>query len=96
MNKLMCKFVTTTKKKKIPNQNLDTACPAGIPCKTEKEKRYPTQTKTRPALRASRVNSFRLRSIVSRKCMLLYLFELSDELPKPTFNARLYTKCIQR
>ena len=39
MNKLMCRFVTTTKKekkkkKKIPdpNQDLDTACPAGIPC----------------------------------------------------------------
>ena len=33
MNKLMCRFVTTTKKKKIPDQNLDTVCPAGIPCK---------------------------------------------------------------
>ena len=37
MNKLMCRFVTTTQKKKekekIPNANLDTACPAGIPCK---------------------------------------------------------------
>ena len=34
MNKLMCRFVATTKKKKkIPDPNLDTACPAGIPCK---------------------------------------------------------------
>ena len=32
MNKLMCRFVTTTKKKKLPNPNLDTVCPAGIPC----------------------------------------------------------------
>ena len=34
MHKLMCRFVITTKKikKKIPNPNLDTACPAGIPC----------------------------------------------------------------
>ena len=33
MNKLMCRFVATTKeKKKIPDPNLDTACPAGIPC----------------------------------------------------------------
>ena len=31
MHKLMCRFVTTTKKK-IPDPNLDTACPAGIPC----------------------------------------------------------------
>ena len=33
MNKLMCRFVATTKKKKkIADPNLDTACPAGIPC----------------------------------------------------------------
>ena len=33
MHKLMCRFVTTTKKKKkIPDQNLDTACTACIPC----------------------------------------------------------------
>ena len=32
MNKLMCRFVATTKKK-IADPNLDTACPAGIPCK---------------------------------------------------------------
>ena len=32
MHKLMCTFVVTTKKKKIPDRNLDTACPAGIPC----------------------------------------------------------------
>ena len=30
MHKLICRFVTTTKK--IPDRNLDTACPAGIPC----------------------------------------------------------------
>ena len=34
MYKLMCRFVTTTKqKKKIKDPNLDTPCPAGIPCK---------------------------------------------------------------
>ena len=35
MNKLMCRFVATTKKKKkkkIADPNLDTACPTGIPC----------------------------------------------------------------
>ena len=32
MHKLMWRFVTTTKKKKIPDRNLDTSCPAGIPC----------------------------------------------------------------
>ena len=34
IHKLICRFVTTTKKKKkeIPDLNLDTACPAGIPC----------------------------------------------------------------
>ena len=29
MHKLMCTFVAMMKKKKIPDQNLDTACPAG-------------------------------------------------------------------
>ena len=41
MHKLMCRFVTTRKekkKKKIPDPNLDTACPAGIPCKNQDEK----------------------------------------------------------
>ena len=36
MNKLMSGFLATTKKKKkkkeIADPNLDTACPAGIPC----------------------------------------------------------------
>ena len=32
MNKLMCRFVATTKKKKKTDPNLDMACPAGIPC----------------------------------------------------------------
>ena len=32
MHKLMCTFVTPMKKK-IPDRNLDTSCPAGIPCK---------------------------------------------------------------
>ena len=32
MHKLICRFVTTTKEKKIPNRNLDTSCPAGISC----------------------------------------------------------------
>ena len=32
MHKLMCTFVTTMKKKKIPDRNLDTSCPADIPC----------------------------------------------------------------
>ena len=32
MHKIMCTFVTTMKKKKIPDRNLDTSCPAGIPC----------------------------------------------------------------
>ena len=33
MHRLMCTFVATTKKKKkIPDPNLDTACPAGILC----------------------------------------------------------------
>ena len=32
MHKLMWRFVTTTKKKKIPDRNLDMSCPAGIPC----------------------------------------------------------------
>ena len=37
MYKLMCRFVTTTKKKKkVPDPNLDTACPAGILCNKEK------------------------------------------------------------
>ena len=36
MHKLMWRFVTTTKKKKkIPDPNLDTACPAGIPRKNQ-------------------------------------------------------------
>ena len=36
MHKLICRFVTTTKKKKkIPDRNLDTASPAGIPCKKQ-------------------------------------------------------------
>ena len=33
MHKLMCTFMTPMKKKKIPDRNLDTSCPAGIPCK---------------------------------------------------------------
>ena len=33
MNKLMCRFVTTTKEKKKKDPNLDTVCPADIPCK---------------------------------------------------------------
>ena len=32
MHKLMCTFMTPMKKKKIPDRNLDTSCPAGIPC----------------------------------------------------------------
>ena len=32
MHKLMCTFMTPMKKK-IPDRNLDTSCPAGIPCK---------------------------------------------------------------
>ena len=32
MHKLMCTFATPMKKK-IPDRNLDTSCPAGIPCK---------------------------------------------------------------
>ena len=35
MHKLMCTFVATTKK--IPDQNLDTSCPAGIPCNDPNE-----------------------------------------------------------
>ena len=31
MHKLMCTFMTPMKKK-IPDRNLDTSCPAGIPC----------------------------------------------------------------
>ena len=31
MHKLMCTFATPMKKK-IPDRNLDTSCPAGIPC----------------------------------------------------------------
>ena len=37
MHKLICRFVTTTKKK-IPDRNLDTSCPTGIPCKKKKNK----------------------------------------------------------
>ena len=32
MHKLMSTFVVKMKRKKIPDRNLDTACPAGIPC----------------------------------------------------------------
>ena len=32
MHKLMCTFMTPMKKTKIPDRNLDTSCPAGIPC----------------------------------------------------------------
>ena len=31
MHRLMCTFATPMKKK-IPDRNLDTSCPAGIPC----------------------------------------------------------------
>ena len=31
MNRLMCRFVATTKEK-IPDRKLDMVCPAGIPC----------------------------------------------------------------
>ena len=34
MHKLMCTFATPMKKK-ILDRNLDTSCPAGIPCKKE-------------------------------------------------------------
>ena len=36
MHKLMCTFMTPMKKK-IPDRNLDTSCPAGIPCKNAKK-----------------------------------------------------------
>ena len=35
MHKLMCRFVATTKE--IPDLNLDTSYPTGIPCKKEKK-----------------------------------------------------------
>ena len=34
MHKLMCTFMTPMKKM-IPDRNLDTSCPAGIPCKKQ-------------------------------------------------------------
>ena len=40
MHKLMWRFVTTTKKKKIPDRNLDTSCPAGIPSNKKIFHRY--------------------------------------------------------
>ena len=38
MHKLMCTFMTPMKKK-IPDRNLDTSCPAGIPCNKFKKKK---------------------------------------------------------
>ena len=42
MHKLMCTFVTAMKKKKIPDRNLDTSCPAGIPCNKDTFVRFLT------------------------------------------------------
>ena len=39
MHKLMCTFATPMKKK-IPDRNLDTSCPAGIPCNDIFASRY--------------------------------------------------------
>ena len=40
MHKLMCTFMTPMKKK-IPDRNLDTSCPAGIPCNKRKWNKMP-------------------------------------------------------
>ena len=39
MHKLMCTFATPMKKK-IPDRNLDTSCPAGIPCKKRRSNHF--------------------------------------------------------
>ena len=39
MHKLMCTFMTPMKKK-IPDRNLDTSCPAGFPCNNGKMARF--------------------------------------------------------
>ena len=59
MHKLMCTFMTPMKKK-IPDRNLDTSCPAGIPCKNKWRENLKETTR----LMTSQASSLKITNLI--------------------------------